>query len=549
MIKFENVSFGFPQKDLYEDISFSIEAGDHAALIGSNGCGKSSLIRLILDRDRYTYDGMIRIAPDCRIGYISQFVEHASEEITSFDYLAAPFLDLLARFDEICARLCEEENPDLQTQYDSLMAELDSLDAYNYEPVIRKMLSSAGLDAIADTPVTRISGGEYKLLCILRSMLMKPHLLIMDEPDVFLDFENLVSLTRMINRYDGTILAVTHSRLLLSQCFDKILDIENKGIREFPGTFAEYSSWILETKIGLFEHCRDFDEFIEKQEDIVKRVGELASAMAIPRLGRQVKARATYLERLKKMRGEDPFLEDHHHAFRFLTSAEADGTSGISPAAGGDLGTGSASAPAIELKDFSLSYDREILSHLSFSIRNGEKVALVGANGTGKSSLLREIYAMLEKEAPGKAGYFRQVITEQDGDLLSGGERCLAQLDRLCEEPHDILLLDEPTSHLDIHAQIALEKAIREYTGTVLMVSHDLFAVTGCTDRVLILENGTVREMSGRSYRKSVYRNYFDSDVFETERRRIAAEIRVSNLIRARKFDEARKELSESLSL
>ncbi|MDT3844304.1 MAG: ATP-binding cassette domain-containing protein [Bacillota bacterium] len=542
MIKFENVSFGFPQKDLYEDISFSIEAGDHAALIGSNGCGKSSLIRLILDRDHYTYDGIIRIDPGCRIGCISQFVEHTSEEITSFDYLATPFLDLLARFDEICARLCEEENPDLQTQYDSLMAELDSLDAYNYEPTIRKMLSSAGLDNIADTPVTRISGGEYKLLCILRSMLMKPQLLIMDEPDVFLDFENLVSLTRMINRYDGTILAVTHSRLLLSQCFDKILDIENKGIREFPGTFAEYSTWILETKIGLFEHCRDFDEFIEKQEDIVKRVGELASAMAIPRLGRQVKARATYLERLKKMRGEDPFLEDHHHAFRFLTAAE-------SALSDSDHGPEIEPAPVIALKDFSLSYDREILSHLSFSVQKGEKVALVGANGTGKSSLLREIYAMLEKEAPGKAGYFRQVITEQDGDLLSGGERCLAQLDRLCEEPHDILLLDEPTSHLDIHAQIALEKAIREYTGTVLMVSHDLFAVTGCTDRVLILENGTVREMSGRSYRKSVYRNYFDSDIFETERRRIAAEIRVSNLIRARKFDEARKELSESLSL
>ena len=553
MISFENVSFGFPQKDLYEDISFEINAGDHAVLIGSNGCGKSSLIRLMMEKDRFTYDGTIRMDPNCRIGYVSQFVQHALDDVTAFDFLCIPFKDMLARFDAVCARMgAEGEDPEsVDRDYQAVMDEIDAVDGYNYEANIRKALANAGLSMIAENSVKNVSGGEYKLLYILRSMLLKPQLLIMDEPDVFLDFENIVSLTRMINGYDGTLLAVTHSRLLLSQCFDKILDIENKGLREFPGTFAEYNSWILETKIELFEHCKDFDDFIAQQEQIANKMRKHATEISNPRLGRQVKARATYLERLKKMRGDDPFLEEHHHEFAFSTqvekaeqaaeaakAAEAAGESAEEPAEIPQI-------PTISMQDYSLSYDRGILADVSFEIQPGEKVAIVGANGTGKSSLLRDLYAKLEEEHPGRTGYFRQIIAENDKEILSGGERCLAQLDQICEQPSDILLLDEPTSHLDVYAQIALEKAVRAYKGTVVMVSHDLFAVTGCTDRVLILENGTMREMSGRSYRKSIYRDYFESDVFEAEKKRIATEIKVSGLIRASKFDDAREALKQ----
>ena len=193
----------------------------------------------------------------------------------------------------------------------------------------------------------------------------------------------------------------------------------------------------------------------------------------------------------------------------------------------------------ISVKDYSLVYDHVLLNNVSFDINAGEKVVIVGNNGTGKSSILRDIYSTLQ-ESSVTVGYFRQIVESDESLHLSGGERNVAQIENLCREEHQVLILDEPTSHLDVNAQIALEKAIREYTGTILMVSHDFFTVTSCADRILIIEDGTIREMSGRSYRKSVYKNYFQSDVFEIERKRIETEIKVQGLIKKGRFDEAR---------
>ena len=173
----------------------------------------------------------------------------------------------------------------------------------------------------------------------------------------------------------------------------------------------------------------------------------------------------------------------------------------------------------------------------------GEKVALVGTNGTGKSSMLRDLYEMLDSKTPGEVGYFRQIVESDEKLKLSGGERNMAQIQKLCETAHRALLLDEPTSHLDVYAQIALEKAVKQYPGTVLMVTHDLFAVASTADRIIQIEDGTIREMSGRAYRKSIYKNYFSSDIFEAEKQRIDIEIRTTDLLRAGKYDEARKVL------
>ena len=527
MIKFEDFSFGFPQKDLYEDINFEINTGDHAVLIGSNGCGKSTLVDLIMHEDRYTYDGLIRMQKGIRIGYVSQFVESETTELSVNDFLAAPFRAMLAELDEIGALMAEDYEK-YGDRFQQIMDEIEAVDGYNYESNIGRALAAAGLSEFAERSVNELSGGEYKLFFILRNMLLRPQLLIMDEPDVFLDFENLMALIKLINSYDGTVLTITHNRVLLSQCFDKVLDIENKSVREFPGTFAEYNTWMLETKVQLFEHAKDFDDFIAKQEQIVEKIQVIAEMTAEPKMGKQLKARASYIARLRKMRGDDPFLEEHNHEFNLCFAAD-----------------GEAAEPLeITADNYTIAYDDNcLLENVSFIAKPGEKVAIVGTNGTGKTSLLRAVYADMKTVYGDEIGFFRQ-ITESDSELmLSGGEQNLRQIEELCTVPHRALILDEPTSHLDIYAQIELEKAIRAYEGTVLMVSHDLFAVTGCADRIILIENGTIREMSPRAYRKSIYKNYFTSDIFEAEKQRIDLEIRASEYIRRGEYDKARKAL------
>lgn len=289
----------------------------------------------------------------------------------------------------------------------------------------------------------------------------------------------------------------------------------------FPGTYAEYSQSLLETKIDLFERKKETDDLIIAQKIVIERLRDSAEFTSDPKKGRQLRARKHFLERIYNNKGDDPFLEEANFNFKLNAPEELqDGT-------------------VISVKDYSLVYDHVLLNNVSFDINAGEKVVIVGNNGTGKSSILRDIYSTLH-ESGVTVGYFRQIVESDESLHLSGGERNVAQIENLCREEHQVLILDEPTSHLDVNAQIALEKAIREYTGTVLMVSHDFFTVTGCADRILIIEDGTIREMSGRSYRKSIYKNYFQSDVFEIERKRIETENKVQNLIKKGRFDEAR---------
>ena len=316
MIKFTDVSFGFPQKDLYNEICFEIVEGDHAALIGSNGTGKSTLIDMIIHTDDYLYDGKIEKDEAARIGYIPQFVKHEAEEISAFDFLAKPFVELQKKSEAICAEMETSEDMDeVYGRYQNVLDEMDAIDAYNYDSNIRKELAIAGMTALEDTCVTKISGGEFKLLSIIRSMLLKPQLLIMDEPDVFLDFENIIGLSKLINNYEGTIIAISHNRLLLSQCFDKILHLETRNCRSSRALLQNIIRQCLRQKCRWQSRLQKMLSGSPCRRSWIEKIRSEATYIDNPAKGRQLKARVSYLERLQARQCKNPFIENHGYDF------------------------------------------------------------------------------------------------------------------------------------------------------------------------------------------------------------------------------------------
>ncbi len=573
MIKVENLSYSFPEKDLYRKISFKIEEGDHAVLIGSNGTGKTTLLDMIVNGEEYLYTGRIRMPEGLKTGYVSQYVEHDRDIICPvFDYLARDFEDMLKEQDELCQEMEKAEDiEDVLQRYQECLDDFASVDGDNYEVNIHRQLKMAGLTRISRVPVNRISGGEFKLIRIIRGMMRHPGLLILDEPDVFLDFDNLAGLRDLINVYPGTILAVTHNRFLLNHCFDRILHLEGGDIQEFEGSYPAYQLALLSGKIERMEGAARDREEILRQQKLVERMRKEAAYIDNPAKGRQVKARASLLKRLEENAIKEPFLELRQPEFR-LSSPKDD-----MPVNADDPPANPESVRLLEIRDYHLAYEDVLLDKVSLTLEPGVKAALAGPNGTGKTSLLEEIWRRNRDEM--SLGFMSQVYhesfspedrvedlfgkqgTDVPADLekylenycfspemagqkigqLSGGERNLLQLALLGVKESEALLLDEPSSHLDLPGQAALEKAIREYPGTVLMVSHDFYTIANCMDLVFYVEDRDIRRMSARAFRKMIYRRYFPSQSVETEKRKRELEDRIRAALKNKDTDQAGK--------
>lgn len=196
MINVEHLSFSFPQKELYKNISFTLEEGQHCAFIGTSGSGKSTLIEILMDPDRHLFEGKLEIDPDCKIGYVSQFSQvDPTRVMTVFEYIGEEFIKLQ---DEITAIHAEMESAsDMDSLLEKVQSAMDALDAMggdDFESTIHKQLNLANLLKLKDVSISSLSGGEFKLIQVMKEMLRRPDLMIMDEPDVFLDFENLNAL-------------------------------------------------------------------------------------------------------------------------------------------------------------------------------------------------------------------------------------------------------------------------------------------------------------------------------------------------------------------
>ncbi|AJS61195.1 ABC-F family ATP-binding cassette domain-containing protein [Paenibacillus sp. IHBB 10380] len=579
MIKVDNLSFSFPQKELYKNISFTLEEGQHCAFIGTSGSGKSTLIDILMDPERYLFEGMLEMDPNCSIGYVSQFSQlDRTKETTVFEYIGEEFIKIQNEIESICAEM--ETSTDMDSLLEKYQFALDAFDAMggeDFESNINKQLNLANLMKLKDVRVSDLSGGEFKLIQVMKEMLERPDLMIMDEPDVFLDFDNLNALKNLINSHKGMLLVVTHNRYLLNHCFNKILHLENMEIQEFDGRYIEYNFSLLQTKIELQELTIAEGEEIERNESIIDNLRHIATYNSEASRGRALKARVKFQERLEARRIKAPFVDIKQPNISLDIDNDIEEETIV-----------------VNVNNYGVSFDELLLENVNFEIKSTDKVALIGANGTGKTTLLREIFKnnheSIEINADAKVAYLSQFqgevlkdsntileefidagfetyeevrsylsnygfegeIVNQKIESLSGGEKNILQLAKVSASKANVLLLDEPTSHLDTYTQIALEKAIEEYKGAILMISHDFYSVVNGMDYVLIVDDKTIRKMTIRKFRKMIYANHFDRDYLETEQKKKAVETKIELALKDNNFELAKvlvDELEELIKL
>ena len=578
MLKVNNLSYWQLQKDLYKEISFSLEEKDHCAFIGINGSGKSTLIDLIINSEKHSYNGDIELDNNAIIGYISQFSNMDDiKDLTIFEYIAKDYLTLQKELENICIEMeTFSEIEKLLEEYQRVSDDLDALGGSDFEQSISKKMNLANLSNYNELLISELSSGEFKLVKIIKEMLQNPDLLIMDEPDAFLDFENLNSLRNLINSYKGTLLVVTHNRYLLNNCFNKILHLENTLVQEFNGKYIDYKFSLLESKIELQELSIKDEEEIERNEVILRKYRKAASLNPDAGIGKYAKARATIIQRLEDRKTNAPFVYIKEPEINLYTEKEIDD----------DI--------VLEVKDLNISFDESILENISFDILKNEKVAIVGANGTGKTSLLRKLYKNNDNsikynelvdfeylsQAQGEVldenntvfeelsqcnfetrediilslekYNFNEEFLEQKISSLSGGEKNLIQIIKIESAKSNMLLLDEPTSHLDTYSQIALEKAVKDYNGSVLMVSHDLYFIINTMDYVLLVEDKSIRRINMKKFKKLVYSKYFERETMELEEKKKLLETKIEKALEDNNFELAQVlalELSETIKL
>lgn len=572
MIKFEKLSYSFPQRDLYNNVSFTLEEGQHCAFIGASGSGKSTLIDIIMDPEKYLFDGKLEMEPNLKIGYVSQFTQRdKANDITVFEYIAEEFIKLENEIATLCAEMGTTD--DIETVLEKYQEALDAFDAINgdnYENNINKKLNIADFGNHRDRMISELSGGEFKLIQVIKEMLNNPDLMIMDEPDVFLDFENLNALKNLINSHKKTILVITHNRYLLNHCFNKIIHLENTELQEFDGRYIDYNFSLLQTKIELQEMAMADEEEIARNEALIEVLREKATYNADASRGRALKARVKIQERLEANRIKHPFVDIKQPYINLETNNEIEETI------------------ALKTSDFGISFDETLLENVNFEIKSTDKVAIVGTNGVGKTTLLRQIFknnnesikideniklaylSQMQSEVVnesntilqefydvgfetygeirrylGRYGFDSDILTQKI-DSLSGGEKNILQLAKVSASKANMLLMDEPTSHLDIYSQMALEKAIQNYKGAILMVSHDYHFIVNCADYVLLIEDKTVRKVSMRKFRKMIYANHFDKDYLQIEEKKKSLEMQIAYALKDTDFERART-LSEKL--
>ena len=517
-----NKSFGIDS--ILENVNFTVNEYDKIGIIGVNGTGKTTLFKII--SGIYGYDsGDIYTSKDCEIGYLEQNTNFHSEN-TILEEVLEVFKDVIEMekyLRDLEHKISEESSNTNSTTLEKLMNEYSNkleafsdMNGYGYKSEAKGVLKGLGFsDEDMDKPISILSGGEKTRVLLGKLLLKKPTLLLLDEPTNHLDSEAIEWLEVFLKQYKGTVILISHDRYFLDQVVNRIFEIHNKKLKTYNGNYSDF------IKASAIEKELELKKFEDQQKDIKKQEKSIERLKAF---GRE--------KHLKRARSKEKALAkvdvlDKPEAYRKKAKIEFN----PSVTSGNDV---------LQLRDISMGYGERILfKDLNLDIYRGEKVALIGANGIGKSTLFKIIMNEITPLSGDikfgtnvNVSYFHQEqktlnldntiideIWEDNKQLtqtslrtmigaflfegeevfkkistLSGGERARVAILKLILSNANLLLLDEPTNHLDIDSKEVLEEALSSYTGTIFTISHDRYFLNTVVDKVLVLDENGITE-------------------------------------------------------
>lgn len=506
----EQLAKSYGPQDLFWDVSCSVARGDRIALVGANGTGKTTLLRILAGLEEPT-GGQVHRARGLRIGYLPQGASLEGDGSLWQEIMAAfePLRAMEARLHDLEVQMANPAAAEEALEvYASLRERFEAQGGYTYQDRARHVLMGLGFPPEEhDLPVAHLSGGQKTRASLARLLLESSDLLLLDEPTNHLDLQAIEWLEGYLNTWEGTVILVAHDRYFMDRVVRKVWELAFGQIEVYSGNYSHYALQRVERRERLAREYQAQQEMIARQEDYIQR--NIAG-----QLHRQAKGRLKRLERFKEQELLDRPREEQTISLRFQD-----------PLRSGDK--------VIWTQDLMVGYEREDpLFHCpDLDLRRGECVALLGPNGSGKTTLLKTLlgqvaplagYARLGASL--KIGYFAQVHSDLDPDKtpldavlevknlplaearnflarflfrgddvfkrigsLSGGERSRVALARLVLERANFLLLDEPTNHLDITSQEILEGVLDEYQGTILLVTHDRYLVDRLASQLWII--------------------------------------------------------------
>ncbi len=522
MIRIENISKSNSHRILYIEASAALNRGEKIGLVGPNGAGKTTLFRMITGED-LPDEGQVSVEKGVTVGYFDQNVGEMGGRSAVAEVMegAGPVSAVAAELRELEAAMCDPDRMDemdaIIERYGEVQARYEELDGYGLEGRAREVLAGLSFSqSMMDGDVGALSGGWKMRVALARILLMRPDVMLLDEPSNHLDLESLIWLEDFLKTYDGALLMTSHDREFMNRIVTKIIEIDGGALTTYAGDYAFY-----EGQRALNEKQQQA-QFERQQAMLAKEIKFIERFKARASHAAQVQSRVKKLEKIDRV---EPPRRRQTVAFDFAPA----------PRSGEDV---------VNLKNVRKAYgDRAVYDGFDFMVRRRERWCIMGVNGAGKSTLLKLVAGAAEPDdgsvtvgASVKLGYFAQhAMDVLDGDstilqwleerfpkagqaplralagcfgfsgddiekkcrVLSGGEKARLVMAAMLFDPPNFLVLDEPTNHLDLDTKAMLIKALSAYEGTMLFVSHDRHFLAALSNRVLELTPEGVQQYGG----------------------------------------------------